>query len=568
MGQVYVLDRRVEAPRYRVGDREADGEVGRLTEAALKAVRQLDELRAKVATTSSPEHAAILDTHRLMAGDETFLDGVRKVIRDEKLNAEWAVRKAVHVIKERLSEAGEYLAGRVADVDEVADRLIRNLVGAPVDAILHDLPPDSVIVAYDLSTADASMLLSGHRIAGLVTDVGSRTSHTAIVARALEVPAVVGTRRASQLCANGDAIVVDGSTGEVTVGATPDEMADARRRRDRARAADRELLSASALPATTLDGHTVALVANIEFAAQAESAVAHGAEGVGLYRTEFLYLNRVEPPDEEEHFAAYRQVLEAMHGRPVTIRTFDLGADKVPRGGGPPSEREPNPALGLRAIRFSLQNPQLFKPQLRALWRAAALGPVRVMIPLVSGVSELRAAKAALAEARDELVREGATVADSLDVGIMVETPAAVAIADRLAHESAFFSIGTNDLIQYSLAIDRHNRDVAYLYRPMHLAVLRLIKQTVDAAHAAGIGVSMCGEMAGDPAYTLVLLGLGLDSLSMEPGSVPAVKQMIRRSSLKEAVELTQAAMSYTSSEDIERFVHEVMRDRFRDLVS
>ena len=570
-GTVFLIDRRrVRAPKYRLNDGDEESEVARLREAVEKAVAQLDEIRSKVAEGVGSEHGAILDAHRMMVSDETFLDHVRSFIREEKLNAEWALRRAVRAIKERLAEAGEYLAERRADVDEVAERLIANLVGEQPSGLTDELPAEgAIIVAHDLSTADAAMLLVAGRIAGLVTDVGGRTSHTAIVARALEVPAVVGTGRASLIAVSGDPIVVDGTLGEVLIGATRDEMETARRTHDRLVAAERALLSQSAAPAETTDGHTVSLVANIEFSGQALGAVQHGAVGVGLYRTEFLYLNRNEPPTEEEHFADYRAIVEAMGGRPVTIRTFDLGADKIPRA-GPPRSKEPNPALGLRAIRYSLMNPSLFMLQLRALWRAAAYGPVRVMIPLVSGVSELRAAKAALAEARAELVREGVPVAAPADlpVGIMVETPAAAVIADRLAHEAAFFSIGTNDLIQYSLAIDRHNRDVAYLYRPMHLSVLRLIKGIVEAAHTAGIEVAMCGEMAGDPFYTLVLLGLGLDAFSMDAASIPQVKQVVRRSSMKEARELADAVMGFTASEEIERFVHEVMQERFGDLLA
>jgi len=293
--------------------------------------------------------------------------------------------------------------------------------------------------------------------------------------------------------------------------------------------------------------------------------LAHGGEGVGLYRTEFLYLNREELPSEEEHFKAYASILRQMGDRPVVIRTLDLGGDKLPIGH---RSHEPNPALGLRAVRFTLRHPQLFRTQVRAMWRASTLGRLRIMLPMIAAVSELREAKAQIHAVRQELVREGVHVAERVPVGIMLETPAAALAADRLARECDFFSIGTNDLIQYSLAIDRANRDVAYLYRPLHLGVLRLLQSAVEGARTGGIEIAMCGEMAGDPAYALVLLALGLDVLSMNPADIPPVKRVLRSAELRDAREILEAAMSYSSVDEIERFVVEQMRTRFPELVS
>jgi len=323
------------------------------------------------------------------------------------------------------------------------------------------------------------------------------------------------------------------------------------------------LLEQRDLPARTTDGRTIGLFANIEFPEEVPSVLAHGGEGIGLYRTEFLYLNREELPTEDEHVRAYTSILQAMGDRPVTIRTLDLGGDKLPIGH---RSHEQNPALGLRAIRLTLRHPALFRIQARALWRASTAGRLRILLPMISFITELREAKVQLAAARAELVREGVPVADSLPIGIMIETPSAAICADRLARECDFFSIGTNDLIQYTLAIDRQNRDVASMYQPLHLAVLRLLQSAIEGARAAGIEVAMCGEMAGDPAYALVLLALGLDTLSMSPADIPKVKRVLRGTALADAKAMLDAAMSFGSSDEIERFVHSEMERRFPEL--
>jgi phosphotransferase system enzyme I (PtsI) len=419
-------------------------------------------------------------------------------------------------------------------------------------------------VAYDLATADAAVLLSSGLIKGLVLDFGSKTSHTAILARALEVPCVVGVGTASELAHSGDVIAVDGHTGEVLISPAPDEVTRFEQARDEAKARDHALLEERDLPAQTLDGRRVNLYANIEFPEEVPSVLAHGGEGVGLYRTEFLYLNREDLPVEEEHFRAYSGILKAMAGKPVTIRTLDLGGDKLPVG---QRSHEPNPALGLRAIRFTLKHPQLFRTQIRALLRASVHGELRIMLPMIAAVGELREARAQIDAIRAELERDQVPMAAKIPVGIMLETPAAALAADRLARECDFFSIGTNDLIQYSLAIDRSNRDVAYLYRPLHLGVLRLLKASVEGARSAGIECAMCGEMAGDPAYALVLLALGLDTLSANPADIPRVKRVLRSASLADATRLLDEAMAFSSHEEIEGFVLAEMRKRFPDLV-
>ena len=561
VGRVYPVDRRrVRVPRHHLEPDEVETEVARLDAAVKQSVDQLAALRVSL---GDGEQGSILEVHRMMVDDPTLLKAAKLLIREELLNAEWAVRRTIREMGEKLALGDGYIAERRGDLDEVGDRVLHNLSGeAP--STLEKPPEGSIIVCYELPTADAAVLLSSGRVVGLVTDVGSKTSHTAILARSVEVPAVVGALGVSEVARAGDLIAIDASTGEVELNPTAETIArfEAARRIEKSREAN--LLQERDLPATTRDGRRVALWGNIEFPEEVSSLLAHGGEGVGLYRTEFLYLNRDDLPTEEEHLKAYRSILTEMGDRPVTIRTLDLGGDKLPLGH---RTHEPNPALGLRAIRFTLRHPHLFRTQLRAIWRASTIGNPRIMLPLIAGITELREAKAQIWAARAELVKEGVPVREHLPIGIMVETPAAAMAADRLARECDFFSIGTNDLIQYSLAIDRGNREVAYLYRPLHLGILRMIQHTVEGARSAGIDVAMCGEMAGDPAYALMLLGLGLDALSMNPADIPLVKRVFREADLREARELLDAAMSFSSVDEIEGFVLQEMRRRFPTLI-
>jgi phosphoenolpyruvate-protein phosphotransferase (PTS system enzyme I) len=529
----------------------------------VKAVRaSVDQLAAIRKSLGEGEQGDILDAHRMMADDPTLQAQAHGLIRDELLNAEWAMRRAVREMSEKLGSDG-YLAERRADLDEVCDRIVHNLLGEqPAIAVIPKEPV--VLVAFDLQTADAAVLLASGKVLGLVTDFGSKTSHTAILARALEVPCVVGAEQCSEIAKTGDLIAIDGTTGEVLISPDAGEIARFEAAREDLRERDLALLQQRDLPAMTLDGRLINLYANIEFPEEVPSVLAHGGEGVGLYRTEFLYLNREELPSEEEHTRAYAQILQQMQGRPVTIRTLDLGGDKLPIGH---RSHEPNPALGLRAIRFTLRHPQLFRTQIRALLRASVHGSLRIMLPMIAAVGELREARKQIEQIRQELLAEGVPVAEKIPVGIMLETPAAALSADRFALECDFFSIGTNDLIQYSLAIDRGNREVAYLYRPLHLGVLRLIQHSVAGARAAKIEVAMCGEMAGDPLYALVLLALGLDTLSMNPADIPKVKRVLREADLGDAKQVLEAAMLFTSHDEIEGHVLAAMKTRFPFLV-
>ncbi|HUJ25986.1 MAG TPA: phosphoenolpyruvate--protein phosphotransferase [Myxococcales bacterium] len=561
IGKVYPVDRRrARVPRYHVQQEQIDHEIARLDAAVKESSQQLAQIRK---TLGEGEQGDILDAHRMMADDPTLLEGARQLIRDELLNAEWAMRRVVRELSEKMGAEGVF-AERRADLDEVCDRIVHNLIGEkPILAVVPT--EDVVVVAYDLPTAEAAVLLASGKVKGLVTDFGSKTSHTAILARALEVPCVVGAGQASELCKAGDVIALDGGTGEVLVSPDAGDLKRFETAGAEARSREAEMLEERDLPAITLDGRRVHLEANIEFPEEVPSVIAHGGEGVGLYRTEFLYLNREELPSEEEHYRAYAQILQQMAPRPVTIRTLDLGGDKLPIGR---RSHEPNPALGLRAIRFTLKHPQLFRTQVRAMLRASAHGELRIMLPMIAAVGELREARAQIEAIRNELAAEGKPVTKRIPVGIMLETPAACLAADRLAKECDFFSIGTNDLIQYSLAIDRSNRDVAYLYRPLHLGVMRLIQASVEGAKAAGIECAMCGEMAGDPLYVLILLGLGIDTFSANPSDMPPVKRVIRAASMEDARKLLEEAMALSAHDEIENYVVAEMRKRFPLLIA
>ncbi|BDG03689.1 phosphoenolpyruvate--protein phosphotransferase [Anaeromyxobacter oryzae] len=567
IGRCWTIERRrVRTPKRRLGAEEIDNEVGRLRTALEISDLQLEDVRGKVAQAEAlggAEHTAIIDMHRMMLKDEMLVQEAQRLIREERLNAEWAVKRALRKIKGAFHEhADEYFKERRADIDFVGERVIKNLLGQAPD--VDEVPPEgAIIVAHDLSPADTALLLHQRKVAAFVTDAGAKTSHTAIVARALEVPAVVGTGRATSCVDRGDWVVVDGGRGVVVINPSPEELTGYEAARARRLKEEKELLRTRDLPARTLDDVPIRLAGNIEFAEEVPSLLAHGGEAVGLYRTEFLFMARGDLPSEEEHYQNYRRILEGLAPRPVTIRTFDLGGDKLPAGMRIAAE---NPALGLRAIRYCLRQPEMFKAQLRALLRASVHGNLKIMFPMISGVAELRAARRALEEAREEL-REQRVPMKDVPVGIMIELPSAAMIADRLARECDFFSIGTNDLIQYTIGIDRQNKDVAYLYKPLHLAVLRTLRTICDAARSANVPVSMCGEMAGEPVNALVLLGLGVTELSMNGPSIPVVKRIIRAAKASDGRVLLDRILGMTFADDIEREVREEMARRFPGLV-
>lgn len=568
VGRVVLLDRRkVQVPRRHVDESEVESEVARLRGAIHAARSQIEAIRSAL-PQDAKDHGLILDAHLLMLDDDLLVDEAEAAIRAEKVNAEWGLRKSVEQIKALFERAeDDYFRERRSDVDFVGERVLRQLMGHALEVprARDELQGEpTVLVAHELSPADTANLRS-KGFSAFVTDVGSATSHTAILARALELPAVVGAQGATRFLATGDRVVVDGLRGVVILRPNAEQALAAEERNRRYVHFVRSLDANRDQPAATQCGTLVALRANIELPTEALMAREHGADGVGLYRTEFLYIDRRQPPSEEEQTEVYRSVVLAMNGRPVTLRTFDIGGDKFSTAFRLPKEM--NPALGLRAVRLALREREVFRAQLRAMLRAAEHGPVRIMIPMIATVAELRAARAELDAARDELAARGVRAPD-VPLGIMVETPSAVFVADLLARESAFFSIGTNDLVQYSLAIDRGNEHVAYLARPLDPAILRAIHTTASAARAAGIPCALCGAMASELLYAPLLIGLGVGELSVDPHAVPSVKAALARVSLRDAREVAARALTLCTAEEVEALLRESVAPKMADLLA
>jgi phosphotransferase system enzyme I (PtsI) len=547
-------------PNYSIQSHEADLEWERFLAAQAEAERELIELRDRAFAEMGAEHSAIFDSHLLMLKDADLLEQIEAGLRSSLRNIEWIILQVEESLLARMAETrDDYLSERGADIKDVSRRVLYHLLKHE-RRNLRELGGPAVLVARDILPSEAVSMDRGS-VKAIVLEAGGRTSHSAILARAFHIPAVLGLKDATRLIKNGDILVVNGDSGRVVV--DPDEatLEGYRRAMERAERRREELSSVCPLPAVTLDGRRVSIKANIEIPEEVEDALLHGVDGIGLYRSEFLYLKPDSVPSEEDQYRAYAKVLEAMGDRPVTIRTLDLGGDKML----PELEaaREKNPLLGWRAIRFCLSRKGLFKTQLRALLRASLAGNLRVMFPMVSGPEELDRALEVWEETRQDLRREGLPFREDIQVGIMIEVPSAAMVSDILARKASFFSIGTNDLIQYSIAVDRGNERAAELYQPFHPGVLRLIKLTIDNAHAAGIPVAMCGELAGDPAASLILLGMGLDEFSMSAASVPEVKRIIRSCTAEEAGELARAALAMGSGAEIEAWARERVASRF-----
>ena len=561
IGKAYLVDRRKVHPPERIIDAEmVETELQRFRVALEETQRQLGELKEHYEHRNLGDYGYLVDVHLLMLGDRMIVQETERMVREELHSADWALWQVIQRITKSFEELDdEYFRDRKNDVEHLGDRVLRNLVGRRHESIA-DIEGDVVVVAHDLSPMDTAQM-DVDRVKGFVTDLGGRTSHTAILARSLNIPAVVGLETVTDTANGGDTIVVDGLSGAVVINPGEEELAQFRERKGRYEAYRRELESFAALPAVTRDGHKVRVAANIELLEEISSLRRYGAEGIGLYRTEFLYMNREKPPTEEEHYATYRRVAEAVRPFPVTIRTLDVGGDKMLSSVA--TQDESNPALGLRSIRLCLKEKDLFRDQLKGILRASVTGNVRVMFPMVSGLGELQGALEVLHLARAELRAEGRDFDPHMPVGIMIEVPSAAVTAELLAPHVDFFSIGTNDLIQYALAIDRVNEHVAYLYEPLHPAVLRLTRSVVEAGHSSGIKVAVCGEMAGDELYTLVLLGLGVDELSMHALSIPRIKRVINHASLAEAQALAADIMRYGTAADVHRAVEEYMTIRY-----
>jgi phosphoenolpyruvate-protein phosphotransferase (PTS system enzyme I) len=561
IGSTYLLDRsRTLAVERPVTAADVPAEIRAFQEAVQLSRQQLEEVKDRVADRQLAEHLYIIDTHLLILEDKMLLDATVEIIEGELINAEGALKRVLQKFRNVFdSIEDEYLRERRSDIDSVGDRLLRNLRGER-QASVTGIDRQAVIVAHDLSPAD-TMQMDKERIIGFLTDVGGRTSHTAILSRSLGIPAVVGLENVTSLLDSGLPIIVDGGSGTVILNPSPATIQEYQRRQEEHRSLEKELLNYRELPAQTLDGCRLALRGNVEVPEEVAMALCQGAEGVGLFRSEFLFMNRPTSPSEEEQYLAFRNIAEQMAPYPVTIRTLDVGGDKfVPEIN---LVGEANPAMGLRGVRFSLKEVRLLKVQLRAILRASAHGRLRLMIPMVCGVGEIRSCKDYLQEAMAELAREGHPFDAALPVGVMIETPAAALIPDLLAREVDFFSVGTNDLIQYCLAVDRGNEHVAYLYQPLHPALLRALRNICAAARTAGIEVGMCGEMASEPLYTLVLLGLGFEELSMNAHAIPLVKRLLRQARREDGEALLEALLRCTTAEEGVKFLEEEMGRRF-----
>lgn len=553
IGRVKLTDRRRVAVVEETIEPEAvPAEIERFNCSLQEAKEELKTLKEQIAHQRGPEHLYVIDTHLLIMQDSMLTRETIDGIANELLTAESALKKTFRKFQEFFAGIeDEYFRERSSDVETVIERVLRKLVGHQQEPICAE-EGKNVVAAHDLSPSDILQIDKEHVIA-FVTDLGGKTSHSAILARALEIPAVIGLETITSEVSTGDYLVIDGAAGIVVINPDHETFRDYLKRKQHYDYISRELLKLRDLPAVTLDGHRITLKANIEFTEELPSVSGHGGEGVGLYRTEMLFFNRTSLPDEEEQYAAYAALVTGVAPYPVTIRTLDVGGDKLVTDLNLADEA--NPALGVRAVRLSLREPELFKNQLRAILRASALGKVRMFFPMISGVAEIRAVKAVLDEAKAELRARNVPFDEKIEIGIMIEIPSAVITADLLAREVDFFSVGTNDLIQYSLAIDRTNEHLSYLYEPLHPAVLRSLKMVVDAAHAAGIDACMCGEMAGEPEYLPILLGLGFDELSMAAVSIPKVKKILRRCTKSDVEKLADQALTYATAEEVEKFL-------------
>jgi len=545
-------------PRYWIADKEITQEITRFKHAIQKSKQQLAKTKEKLCRFHGNGEIQIIDTHQMLLQDEMLVTSAVKNIANSKINAEWAIDKASSRLKMAfLDTHNEYFKQRKHDIDYICQRIIKNLIGISEIAI-HDIKEQNVIlISTDLSPADI-VNLPREKVKGFITAVGGNTSHSAIIARSLEIPAMVGVEHIMKQVNENDIVVLDGIKGEIIINPTKENITKHKKDQADFEKTKRVLLKDAHLPAETKDGAKIKLVANIELAEEIIPSLEHGAEGIGLFRTEYLYANRMDYPSEEEQFECYKTALEKMNGNPVTIRTLDLGGDKLFAGSEYADHL--NPALGLRAIRFCLVEKEIFKTQLRAMLRASVYGNLRMLLPMISGVDELRAAKALIDSVNSDLKKEKIPVSPKIDLGIMIEIPSAVMSAEALAEEVDFFSIGTNDLIQYTLAVDRTNDHVAYLYNLLDPAVIAMLIKTVEAAKKGGIDVTVCGESAGDPLYILLFLGLGMDGLSMNPISIPRVKKMLREVTLAEAKELIRKILELKTASETEKLVKNEMQ--------
>lgn len=553
IGKAYLVDKEgvdvVE--KYFIDEKNMDNELKRFKTAVKQAVNDLKEIIENI-PKEVRNHTGIIETHVALLKDRMLYDKTIETIKNERVNAEWALKKVVAGIKVMFQGINDpYLKERSNDITYVSDRIMKILIGSE-EVNIGKIDKRVILVAKDLSPADTSQIQLD-KIMGFVTDRGGKASHTGIIARALEIPAVLGLGNATKIIDNDDTVLIDGTTGIVIVNPSEQTLTEYKEIETRQEEHKAHLSLESRFKAKTIDGFSLPVMGNIELPEEITAVLNYGGDGIGLYRTEFQYLTRSDFPSEDELFDKYKKVVESIAPKPVTIRTLDINGDKAVASSN--GSDEPNPALGLRAIRYCLERPEIFITQLKAILRAAAFGNVRILFPMISSLDEIRETKKYLNEAADLLEKEGKPYNKNIPFGIMIEVPSTVILADIMADEVDFFSIGTNDLIQYTLAIDRVNMGVAHLYHPFHPAILRMIKHVADVGKEKGLKVFICGEMAGDPMNVPVLLGLGIDELSMNPQSIPAVKNMIRSVKIEDTKQFIKEILKQTTTNEVIKLV-------------
>ncbi len=565
IGRAFVIDTEedLSVPRTRITQDTQEEEVGKFKRALDITRSELLQIKSNLADKMGEDHARIFDAHLLILDDVMVIEDTEALIRTEGYNAAWALKDTISKVVASFSNIGdEYLKERSVDILDVKRRVLRKLLGVEGEKVLNPSDP-SIIVSHQLSPSETAQL-DRRVVLGYATDLGGRTSHTAILARSQGVAAVVGLEDTSPLIETGDTLILDGNCGTIIINPLESTLVKYRVDIEQWKKFEAQLLTLTGYPAETLDHHKIELMANIDMPDEAQSALNYGAEGVGLFRTEYFFIAHEQLPTEDEQFRVYRAVVEAMKGKPVTIRVLDIGGDKI--AGYLHRSAELNPFMGWRGIRFLLTRKDIFKTQLRAIYRASGHGQVRLMFPLIVGIEEVHRAREICEEVKSDLIQSRYRIDRDVKIGIMVETPSAVAMAGALAKEVDFFSIGTNDLIQYTMAVDRGNTKISYLYQHLHPSIIRFLKLVVDAARRHGIPTAICGEMCSDPLAAVVLLGLGIDEFSCSPNMMPEIKRIVRSVTYDECKTIVKRILHYTTTEKIETHVEAFLRDRIPDL--